>query len=54
MGADSNKLTKTDKISKKRNRCRICGSNNLTSYLDLKQMHLPNNIFKTQEEALIC
>lgn len=54
MGANSNKLTKTDKISKKRNRCRICGSNNLTSYLDLKQMPLPNNLFKTQEEALNC
>jgi len=54
MGADSNKLRKTDKMSKKRDRCRICGSNHLTSYLNLGDMPLPNNLFKTQEEALNC
>jgi len=54
MGADSNNLTKTDKVSKTKTRCRICGSDNLTSYLNLGEMPLPNNLFKTQEEALNC
>lgn len=54
MGADSNKIVKTDKVSKTKERCRICGSSSLLSYLDLGQMPLPNNLFKTQEEALNC
>lgn len=54
MGANSNELKEKDSISKKKDRCRICGSNNLTSYLNLKDMPLPNNLFKTQEEALNC
>ena len=51
MGANSNELKEKDSISKKKNRCRICGSNSLTSYLNLGEMPLPNNLFKTQEEA---
>ena len=54
MGADSNKLRKTEKISKTKEKCRICGSSSLLSYLNLGQMPLPNNLFKTQEEALNC
>lgn len=54
MGADSSKLTKTDKISKTKNRCRICGSNALTPYLNFGKMPLPNNLFKSQEDALSC
>lgn len=54
MGANSNKLTNTDKISKTKDRCKICGSNNLVPYLDFGKMPLPNNLFKTKEEALNC
>ena len=54
MGADSKQIKKTDKVSKTKERCRICGSSSLLSYLDLGQMPLPNNLFKTQEEALNC
>lgn len=54
MGANSNELKEKDSISKKKDRCRICGSNSLTSYLNLGDMPLPNNLFKTQEEALNC
>ena len=54
MGANSNELKEKENISKKKDRCRICGSNSLTSYLNLGDMPLPNNLFKTQEEALSC
>ena len=54
MGADSKKIVKTDKVSKTKEKCRICGSSSLLPYLDLGQMPLPNNLFKTQEEALNC
>ena len=54
MGANSNELKKIDKISKTKDRCKICGNNNLISYLDFGKMPLPNNLFKTQEEALNC
>lgn len=54
MGANSKELKEKDSISKKKDRCRICGSNNLTPYLNLGDMPLPNNLFKTQEEALNC
>lgn len=54
MGANSNEVKREEKISKKKDKCRICGSSNLTSYLNLGQMPLPNNLFKTQEEALNC
>ena len=54
MGANSNELKEKDNISKKKDRCRICGSNNLTPYLNLGDMPLPNNLFKTREESLDC
>lgn len=54
MGADSKQLKETDKISKKREKCRICGKSNLIPYLNLGNMPLPNNLFKTEKEALNC
>lgn len=54
MGADSKQLKNGESISKKREKCRICGSSNLTPYLNLGKMPLPNNLFKTKEEALNC
>jgi len=52
MGADSSKIGKRDKPSFTKEKCRICGSNNLTPYINFGKMPLPNNLEDTQEKAL--
>ena len=54
MGADSTKLNKNEGISHEKTNCRICGRDELTEYISFGNMPLPNNLFKTQEEALNC
>lgn len=51
MGADSNKIRKKDVVSKKHEKCRICGKKEMISYLNLGNFPLANNLFKTQKEA---
>jgi len=54
MGANSNELKQRDGISKTKENCRICGKKELKDYISFGNMPLPNNLFKTQEEALNC
>lgn len=54
MGANSNELKQRDSISKTKWNCRICGKKELKEYISFGDMPLPNNLFKTQEEALNC
>jgi hypothetical protein len=42
------------KISFEKDNCRICGKKELKEYISFGNMPLPNNLFKTQEEALNC
>jgi hypothetical protein len=43
-----------NKISFEKTNCRICGKKELKEYISFDNMPLPNNLFKTQEEALNC
>lgn len=54
MGADSTKLNKNENVSHEKTNCRICGKKELKEYISFGDMPLPNNLFKTQKEALNC
>lgn len=54
MGKNSNEIGEKDKISFEKTNCRICGKKELNEYISFGDMPLPNNLFKTQEEALNC
>lgn len=54
MGKNSNEIGEKDKISFEKTNCRICGKKELKEYISFDNMPLPNNLFKTQEEALNC
>lgn len=52
MEENSSKIKKEGGASFTKDRCRICGSNNLTSYIDFGKMPLPNNLELNKETAI--
>jgi hypothetical protein len=52
MGADSKQRSKNENLSHTKDKCRICGKSELTEYINLGNLPMPNNLLSSQEEAI--